>query len=79
MQDYYQRNVFNESQSQLVQLSFVGTMMPVVANLFSPLVQIAVSFLGFRAVMLAGSMFIVLGLEMAAQATKVKKITEGES
>ncbi|KAI8887203.1 MFS general substrate transporter [Backusella circina FSU 941] len=71
MQDYLHRNVFNKSQSQLIQLSFVGTMIPVVANAFSPFVQIAVSLFGFRAVMLGGSMFIVIGLELAGQSTKI--------
>jgi hypothetical protein len=71
MQDYYHRNVFNTSESKVIQLSFVGTLIPLITNIFSPFVQIAVSLFGSRLVMLTGTAFIGVGLELAGQATEV--------
>jgi hypothetical protein len=75
MQDYYNHNVFNKTQSQLVQLSFVGTMLVGTISLSSPFTQMAVSRFGLRTVMLIGAIFIALALEIAAQSTEVQILT----
>ncbi|KAI8982422.1 major facilitator superfamily domain-containing protein, partial [Mycotypha africana] len=72
MQDYYQQNVFTNSDPKVVvDLSFVGSLTLVFLDGMSPFVRLAVARLGVKPVMIIGSLLITLGLEMAGFATQV--------
>ncbi|KAF1800813.1 major facilitator superfamily domain-containing protein [Mucor lusitanicus] len=71
MQDYFERNMFNNVANATVNLSFVGTLAMVCLNSVSPIVQICVSMFGIRYVLIAGTIFVALGLEMAGFSTQI--------
>lgn len=71
MQDYYEQNMFSNARNAALNLSFVGTLALVCNNVASPLVQICVSIFGVHIVLLAGTLFLTLGLEMAGFASQI--------
>ncbi|OBZ87742.1 putative transporter ESBP6 [Choanephora cucurbitarum] len=71
MQDYYEQHYFSQVSNAALNLSFVGTLSMVCLNGISPLAQILVSTFGIRIVMIIGTLFIALGLEMASFATQI--------
>lgn len=72
MQEYYEQNVFGDKVSNpAFQLSFVGTLISVFANLMSPLATILLSYLGTKVVLVLGTLLIAIGLFMAGFATEV--------
>ncbi|KAI8072262.1 major facilitator superfamily domain-containing protein [Gilbertella persicaria] len=71
MQDYYEQHLFNNTPNAALNLSFVGTIAMVCMNSASPIVQICVSVFGIRAVLITGTLFIGIGLEMAGFATQI--------
>ena len=71
MQDYYLRErVFNEPHAEM-QLTFVGTLLQVIAVAFIFLGNIMYSFLGFRLLLIIGTTMSTLGMILAGQATSV--------
>lgn len=68
MQDYFEQNVYRDSA---VNLSFVGTIALVCINSVSPIVQICVSRFGIRIVLIAGTIFVGLGLILAGFSTEI--------
>lgn len=72
MQDYFDQNLFSDSQNALVDLSFVVTLLMVFLNGYSPIAQVCVSRLGLRPVMITGSIFITVSLEFASLATQLR-------
>ena len=72
MQDYYEQNVFGDKVANpAFQLSFVGTLISVFANLMGPLATILLSYVGTKVVLILGTLFIAIGLFMAGFATEV--------
>ncbi|CDS12707.1 hypothetical protein LRAMOSA04893 [Lichtheimia ramosa] len=72
MQEYYEQNVFGDKVSNpAFQLSFVGTLISVFANLMSPLATILLSYLGTKVVLVLGTLLIAIGLFMAGFATEI--------
>lgn len=72
MQEYYEREVFGDRVSNpAFQLSFVGTLISVFANLMGPLATILLSYFGTKVVLILGTLFIAIGLFMAGFATEV--------
>lgn len=71
MQDYFNQTLFKDSKTALVDLSFVGTLALICCNGCSPIVQVLVSKFGLRPVMITGTLFIVIALEMASLATEI--------
>ncbi|KAG2202721.1 hypothetical protein INT46_003229 [Mucor plumbeus] len=71
MQDYFEQNMFNNVANAAVNLSFVGTLAMVCLNSVSPIVQICVSVFGVRPVLIVGTIFVALGLEMAGFSTQI--------
>ncbi|KAI7893434.1 major facilitator superfamily domain-containing protein [Mucor mucedo] len=71
MQDYYEQNVFVNVPNAAVNLSFVGTLALVCLNAVSPIVQICVSTFGAKPVLITGTIFVGLGLEMAGFSTQI--------
>lgn len=71
MQDYFHQNMFSDNPKALVDLSFVGTLALVFINGSSPIVQFFVARYGLRPVMIAGTLFITVALEMAGFASEV--------
>lgn len=71
MQDFFNQTLFKDNEAALIDLSFVGTLSLICVNGFSPIVQVAVSRFGLRPVMILGTLFIVIALEMASLATEV--------
>jgi hypothetical protein len=71
MQDYFHQVLFASNPKALLDLSFVGTLALVFVNGASPLVQVCVARYGLRPVMVTGTIFITLALEMAGFATQV--------
>lgn len=71
MQDYFEQNMFNNVANAAVNLSFVGTLAMVCLNAVSPIVQICVSVFGVRPVLIVGTIFVALGLEMAGFSTQI--------
>ncbi|KAJ8657042.1 hypothetical protein O0I10_007376 [Lichtheimia ornata] len=72
MQDYYEREVFGDKVSNAAfQLSFVGTLISVFANLMGPLATILLSYFGTKVVLILGTLFIAIGLFMAGFATEI--------
>ncbi|KAG1146190.1 hypothetical protein G6F38_005101 [Rhizopus arrhizus] len=55
----------------LVNLSFVGTLALIFSYGLSPIVQVCTSIYGVRAIMMVGTLLIVISLEMAGFATQV--------
>jgi hypothetical protein len=72
MQDYYHQHVFDNTPQTLVQLSFVGTLALIFTNGMSPIVQMFVSIVGLRPVIIAGTIFVTLALELASLSTQVR-------
>jgi MFS family permease len=64
--------LFSDNPQALVDLSFVGTLALIFINGGSPIVQVCVARYGLRPVMITGTLFITLSLEMAGFATQVK-------
>ncbi|KAL9544195.1 hypothetical protein MBANPS3_007744 [Mucor bainieri] len=71
MQDYFERNMFNNVANATVNLSFVGTLAMVCLNSVSPIVQICASMFGIRYVLITGTILVALGLEMAGFSTQI--------
>jgi hypothetical protein len=71
MQDYYQQNFFADMPNVTLYLSFVGSLFLVGLDLASPIAQVIISVWGIRLVLFLGTLFIVLGLEMASFSTQV--------
>lgn len=71
MQDYFEQNKFSDASNLSLQLSFVGTLALVFANLMGPFAQILESVIGPRLVMLIGALLITIGLMMAGFAWQV--------
>ena len=71
MQDYFHQHMFADNPKALVDLSFVGTLALVFINGSSPIVQYFVARFGLRPVMIVGTLFITLALEMAGFASQV--------
>ncbi|KAI9345780.1 major facilitator superfamily domain-containing protein [Pilaira anomala] len=71
MQDFFNQTLFKDNEAALIDLSFVGTLSLICVNGFSPIVQVAVSRFGLRPVMILGTIFIVIALEMASLATEI--------
>ncbi|KAI8636466.1 major facilitator superfamily domain-containing protein [Parasitella parasitica] len=71
MQDYFERNTFNDLPNVTVKLSFVGTLAMVCLNAVSPIIQICVSVFGIRIVLIVGTILVALGLEMAGFSTQI--------
>ncbi|CAO3631942.1 unnamed protein product [Cunninghamella blakesleeana] len=69
MQNYYMHNVFGESQ--VLNLSFVGTICLISINLFGPLSQILTSTFGSRVVLIVGTLCVTLGLILAGFSTQI--------
>lgn len=74
MQDYYHQNMFVDNAKALVDLSFVGTLALVFVNGSSPVVQYFVARFGLRPIMIVGTFFITIALEMAGFASQVRYI-----
>jgi hypothetical protein len=72
MQDYYHQHVFDNTPQTLVQLSFVGTLALIFTNGMSPIIQMFVSIVGLRPVIIAGTIFVTLALELASLSTQVR-------
>lgn len=72
MQDYFHQHMFADNPKALVDLSFVGTLALVFINGSSPIVQYFVARFGLRPVMIVGTLFITIALEMAGFASQVK-------
>ncbi|EPB89705.1 hypothetical protein HMPREF1544_03505 [Mucor circinelloides 1006PhL] len=71
MQDYFHQNMFSDNPKALVDLSFVGTLALVFINASSPVVQYFVARFGLRPVMIVGTLFITIALEMAGFASQI--------
>ncbi|KAG1106521.1 hypothetical protein G6F42_016719 [Rhizopus arrhizus] len=71
MQDYYHQNMFADNAKALVDLSFVGTLALVFVNGSSPVVQYFVARFGLRPIMIVGTLFITIALEMAGFASQI--------
>ncbi|KAL7319906.1 hypothetical protein PS15m_002988 [Mucor circinelloides] len=71
MQDYFHQNMFSDNPKALVDLSFVGTLALVFINASSPAVQYFVARFGLRPVMIVGTLFITIALEMAGFASQI--------
>ncbi|CAO0791362.1 unnamed protein product [Mucor circinelloides] len=71
MQDYYHQNMFTDNAKALVDLSFVGTLALVFVNGSSPVVQYFVARFGLRPIMIVGTLFITIALEMAGFASQI--------
>lgn len=71
MQNYLHQTMFKDNPKALVDLSFVGTLALVFINGTSPIVQVCVARYGLMPVMIAGTLFITLALELASLATQV--------
>ncbi|KAI8885298.1 MFS general substrate transporter [Backusella circina FSU 941] len=71
MQDYYQQNFFSDMPNVTLYLSFVGSLFLVGLDLASPIAQIIISVWGIRLVLFLGTLFIVLGLELASFSTQI--------
>ncbi|KAI9244175.1 major facilitator superfamily domain-containing protein [Sporodiniella umbellata] len=66
MQDYYEQYVYKGVPNAPLNLSFVGTLALVFLNFSGPFAQVLVSIFGIRIVLIIGTIFISLGLEMAS-------------
>ncbi|KAI8079712.1 major facilitator superfamily domain-containing protein [Gilbertella persicaria] len=71
MQDYFHQNLFENDPQAQVNLSFVGSLALIFINASSPLVQILVARYGLRPIMIMGTLFITIALEMAGFAYKI--------
>ncbi|KAI9480577.1 MAG: major facilitator superfamily domain-containing protein [Benjaminiella poitrasii] len=71
MQDYFQQHMFSDTPNAAVNLSFVGTIAMVFMNATSPIIQICVSIFGIRYVLIVGTIFVGLGLEMAGFSSQI--------
>ncbi|KAG1302008.1 hypothetical protein G6F64_011304 [Rhizopus arrhizus] len=71
MQDYYEQYTFAHIQNASLNLSFVGTLALVFMNLGGPFSQILVSVVGIRPVLIIGTIFISLALEMASLSSQI--------
>ncbi|KAI7903125.1 major facilitator superfamily domain-containing protein [Cokeromyces recurvatus] len=71
MQDYYEQNMFQNIPNAAVNLSFVGTISMVCMNVSSPIIQICVSIFGLRCILIVGTIFVGLGLEMAGFSSQI--------
>jgi MFS family permease len=71
MQDYFEQTKFSDASNLSLQLSFVGTLALVFANLMGPFAQILESVIGPRLVMLIGALLITIGLMMAGFAWQI--------
>lgn len=71
MQDYYEQHLFANVPNAALNLSFVGTLALVCLNAVSPIVQICVSIFGVRPVLITGTIFVGVGLEMAGFSTQI--------
>ncbi|KAI8890521.1 MFS general substrate transporter [Backusella circina FSU 941] len=71
MQDYYHQHVFDNTPQTLVQLSFVGTLALIFTNGMSPIIQMIVSIVGLRPVIIAGTVFVTLALELASLSNQI--------
>ncbi|KAG1255121.1 hypothetical protein G6F68_010527 [Rhizopus microsporus] len=71
MQDYYEQYMFAHIQNASLNLSFVGTLALVFMNLGGPFSQILVSVVGIRPVLIIGTIFISLALEMASLSSQI--------
>jgi hypothetical protein len=74
MQDYFHQAMFSSNPEALLDLSFVGALALVFVNGASPIVQVCVARYGLLPVMITGTLFITLALEMAGFAIQVIKI-----
>ncbi|KAG1119001.1 hypothetical protein G6F42_013069 [Rhizopus arrhizus] len=71
MQDYYEQYMFAHIQNASLNLSFVGTLALAFMNLGGPFSQILVSTVGIRPVLIIGTIFISLALEMASLSSQI--------
>ena len=71
MQDYYEREVFGNSGSVTVQLSFVGTLVTTMSHIFSYPTAIIYSAIGAKKTAFIGALLGSGGLLAAGSATKV--------
>ncbi|KAI8879859.1 MFS general substrate transporter [Backusella circina FSU 941] len=71
MQDYYHQYVFDNTPQTLVQLSFVSTLSLIFTYGTSPIIQMIVSIVGLRPVIIAGTIFATLALELASLSTQI--------
>ncbi|KAL9552549.1 hypothetical protein MBANPS3_003712 [Mucor bainieri] len=71
MQDHFHQHMFADNPKALVDLSFVGTLALVFINGSSPIVQYFVARFGLRPVMIVGTLFITIALEMAGFASQI--------
>lgn len=77
MQESYHQVYFHDSETTLVQLSFVGTIGLLLVNFCAPFSQLIVSRFGVRPVMICASFLVVLSLELAGFAKEVNVIKGG--
>ncbi|KAI8977306.1 major facilitator superfamily domain-containing protein [Mycotypha africana] len=71
MQDFFEQNISHNDPKTAVNLSFVGTIAMVFMNAMSPIMQICVSVLGMRCVLIGGTLLVSLGLEMASLSSQI--------
>lgn len=72
MQNYFERKVFNHLPDAQLQLSFVGTFMEMFVDLMGPVVQILSSKFGVKFVLIAGTVLMAIGLELASLSNQVR-------
>ncbi|KAG1445780.1 hypothetical protein G6F56_009794 [Rhizopus delemar] len=71
MQDYYEQYIFNDVPNASLKLSFVGTIASACMNVGGPFAQVLVSIFGIRPVLIAGTVMITLGLELASLGSQI--------
>ncbi|KAI9271602.1 major facilitator superfamily domain-containing protein, partial [Phascolomyces articulosus] len=64
MQDYYEQRVFTSSREDSMRLSFVGTTIHVVMNLFMPISRILEVTVGLKVALIIASILSVIGLTL---------------
>jgi hypothetical protein len=71
LQDYYQQHAFSDVPNATLYLGFVGSLFLAGLDLASPIAQVLISVWGIRIVLILGTLFIALGLELASLSTEV--------
>ncbi|KAI8358405.1 major facilitator superfamily domain-containing protein [Blakeslea trispora] len=72
MQNYLDIHIFRDRiPNAQFQLSLVGTLLEICTTLFGPLAQIIAIRFGTKTVLVLGTLFVTLGVELASFATKI--------